>query len=145
MDPSYPVTGVGCWSGEVRVRRRHLRSGREPAPAKRSGRVSSRRDPSDDQVSLVVDFSILLPRRGAEAYIVGAVGHPYLATLLPLWLTMSSYPSTTPAVLAVGRTIAGAPILASDQLPRLVGHVDGPVVRGREDVAARSLFAISDT
>ncbi|RWW27004.1 hypothetical protein GW17_00008580 [Ensete ventricosum] len=94
MNPSYPVTRVGCWSGGVRVRRRHLRSGRESAPAKRSGRVSSRRDPSDDQV---------------------------------------------------GRTIAGAPILASDQLPRLVGHVDGPVVRGREDVAARSLFAISDT
>ncbi|RRT82034.1 hypothetical protein B296_00013576 [Ensete ventricosum] len=82
---------------------------------------------------------------GSGAYIVGVVGHPYLATLLPLWLTMSSYPSTTPAVLAVGRTTAGAPILASDQLPRLVGHVDGPVVRGREDVAARSLFAISDT
>ncbi|RZR86039.1 hypothetical protein BHM03_00013163, partial [Ensete ventricosum] len=88
---------------------------------------------------------------GAEAYIVGVVGHSYLATLLPLWLTMSSYPSTTPAVLAVrqapagkgvdltcvrsvvrstvrplgcrpylcqvGRTIAGAPILTSDQLP----------------------------
>ncbi|RWW15140.1 hypothetical protein GW17_00021039, partial [Ensete ventricosum] len=44
------------------------------APAKRSGRV--------------------------RAYIVGAVGHPYLATLLPLWLTMPSYPSTTPVVLA---------------------------------------------
>ncbi|RWW44436.1 hypothetical protein BHE74_00049800, partial [Ensete ventricosum] len=41
MDPSYPVAGVGCWSGGVRVRRRHLRSGREPALAKRSGRVSS--------------------------------------------------------------------------------------------------------
>ncbi|RWV82699.1 hypothetical protein BHE74_00047622 [Ensete ventricosum] len=140
MDPSYPVAGVGCWSGGVWVRRRHLRS----------GRVSSRRDPSDDQVSLVVDFSTIpLCRRGAGAYIVGVVGHPYLTTLLPLWLTMPSYTSTTPAVLAVrhasigkvvdltcvrsavrplgirpylcqvGRTTAGAPILASDQLPAL--------------------------
>ncbi|RWV90339.1 hypothetical protein GW17_00047463, partial [Ensete ventricosum] len=25
MDPSYPVTGAGCWSGGARVRRRHLR------------------------------------------------------------------------------------------------------------------------
>ncbi|RZR81466.1 hypothetical protein BHM03_00007694 [Ensete ventricosum] len=38
---------------------------------------------------------------GAEAYIVSAVGHPYLATLLPLWLIMSWYPSTKPTVLAV--------------------------------------------
>ncbi|RRT37640.1 hypothetical protein B296_00059009 [Ensete ventricosum] len=144
MDPSYPVVGVGCWNGGVRVRRRHLRSDREPAPAKRSGRVSSRRNPSNDQVSLVVDFSIPLPRRGAGAYIVGVVGHPYLTTLLPLWLTMPSYTSTTPAVLAVGRTTAGAPILAFDQLPASISYVGGPVVRGREDVAARSSFAISD-
>ncbi|RZS03563.1 hypothetical protein BHM03_00033753, partial [Ensete ventricosum] len=48
MDPSYLVTGVGCWSGGARVRRRLHRSGRAPVPARRSGRVSSRRDPSDD-------------------------------------------------------------------------------------------------
>ncbi|RWW06612.1 hypothetical protein GW17_00030049 [Ensete ventricosum] len=75
-------------------------SGRALAPARRSGRVSSRHDPSDGQVSLVVDFSLPLPRRGAGAYIVGVVGHPYLATLLPLWLTMPSYTSTTPVILA---------------------------------------------
>ncbi|RWW48759.1 hypothetical protein BHE74_00045163, partial [Ensete ventricosum] len=46
-------------------------------------------------------FAIPLPRRGARAYIVGVVDHPYLATRLPLWLTLSSYASTTPAVLAV--------------------------------------------
>ncbi|RRT40141.1 hypothetical protein B296_00046502 [Ensete ventricosum] len=63
MDPSYPVTGIGCWSGEARVRRRHLGSGRRSAPARRSGRVNSRRDLSDDQVSFVVYFSIPLPRR----------------------------------------------------------------------------------
>ncbi|RRT55023.1 hypothetical protein B296_00015720 [Ensete ventricosum] len=36
----------------------------------------------------------------ARAYIVGVVDHTYLATRLPLWLTLSSYASTTPAVLA---------------------------------------------
>ncbi|RRT44853.1 hypothetical protein B296_00041178, partial [Ensete ventricosum] len=34
------------------------------------------------------------------AYIVGVVDHPYLATRLSLWLTLSSYASTTPVVLA---------------------------------------------
>ncbi|RWV86811.1 hypothetical protein GW17_00051258 [Ensete ventricosum] len=34
------------------------------------------------------------------AYIVGVVDHSYLATRLPLWLTLSSYASTTLAVLA---------------------------------------------
>ncbi|RRT38276.1 hypothetical protein B296_00051483 [Ensete ventricosum] len=83
---------------------------------------------------------------GAGAYIVGVVDHPYLATQLPLWLTLSSYASTTPVVLTVrdaftgegtdliyirsvvrllgyrpylcqvGRTTTGAPIPASDQL-----------------------------
>ncbi|RRT54502.1 hypothetical protein B296_00044622 [Ensete ventricosum] len=38
---------------------------------------------------------------GARAYIVGVVDHPYLATRLPLWLTLSSYASTTPVVLVV--------------------------------------------
>ncbi|RRT60308.1 hypothetical protein B296_00024851 [Ensete ventricosum] len=74
MDPSYPVTEVGCWSGGAREGRRHLRSGRASVPARRSG---------------------------AGAYIVSVVGHPYLATLLPLWITMSSCPSTTPVVLAL--------------------------------------------
>ncbi|RZS27717.1 hypothetical protein BHM03_00061239 [Ensete ventricosum] len=107
------------------------------------------------------------------AYIVGGVGHPYQATLLPLWLTMPSYTSTTPAVLVVrhasagkgvdltcvrsvvrplgirpylcqvGRTVAGTPYVHPTSFPRRVGHVGGPVVRGREDVAARSSFAIS--
>ncbi|RRT39115.1 hypothetical protein B296_00038044 [Ensete ventricosum] len=46
-------------------------------------------------------FTIPLSHKGAIAYIVGVVDHPYLATRLPLWLTLSSYASTTPAVLAV--------------------------------------------
>ncbi|RRT58299.1 hypothetical protein B296_00042483 [Ensete ventricosum] len=36
-----------------------------------------------------------------RAYIVGVVDHPYLATRLPLWLTLSSYASTMPVVLVV--------------------------------------------
>ncbi|RZR73784.1 hypothetical protein BHM03_00028092 [Ensete ventricosum] len=38
---------------------------------------------------------------GSGAYIVGVVDHPYLATRLPLWLTLSSYASTMPVVLVV--------------------------------------------
>ncbi|RZR87840.1 hypothetical protein BHM03_00015317 [Ensete ventricosum] len=44
---------------------------------------------------------------GARAYIVGVVDHPYLATRLPLWLTMLSHTSTMPVVLAVGHASAG--------------------------------------
>ncbi|RZS12427.1 hypothetical protein BHM03_00043869 [Ensete ventricosum] len=83
---------------------------------------------------------------GSGAYIVGVVDHPYLATRLPLWLTLSLYASITPVVLAVrdastgegigltcvrsivrflgyrpylcqvDRMTTGAPIPASDQL-----------------------------
>ncbi|RZS20400.1 hypothetical protein BHM03_00052907 [Ensete ventricosum] len=42
-----------------------------------------------------------MPRRGAEAFIVGAVDHSYLITLLPLWLTIPSYPPTMLDVLAM--------------------------------------------
>ncbi|RZS15104.1 hypothetical protein BHM03_00046891 [Ensete ventricosum] len=85
-------------------------------------------------------------RGWSGAYIVGVVDHPYLATRLPLWLTLSSYASTTPIVLTVrdtstsegidltcvrlvvrllgyrrylcqvDRTTTGTPIPASDQL-----------------------------
>ncbi|RWW41852.1 hypothetical protein BHE74_00052632 [Ensete ventricosum] len=37
---------------------------------------------------------------GSRAFIVSVVDHSYLVTLLPLWPTMPSYPSTTPTVLA---------------------------------------------
>ncbi|RWW04232.1 hypothetical protein GW17_00032549, partial [Ensete ventricosum] len=83
-----------------------------------------------------------MPRRDAGAYIVSVVGHPYLTTLLPLWLTMSSYPSTTPAVLVVRHASAGRPYdrwrppyLHPTSFPRRVDHIGGPVVRGRKDVA----------
>ncbi|RRT54626.1 hypothetical protein B296_00016934 [Ensete ventricosum] len=107
MGPPCPTSEVGCWSGEVRFGRRHLSSGRELAYARRSGRVSSRRDPSDGQVSAIVDFAIPLLRRGAEAFIVSVVGHSYLISLLPLLVTMSSYLSTMPVILAVRRAPAG--------------------------------------
>ncbi|RRT45322.1 hypothetical protein B296_00035611 [Ensete ventricosum] len=51
-------------------------------------------------------------------------------SLLPLLLTMPSYLFTTPVVLTT-------------DFPRRVGHVDEPIVQGREDVAARSTSAIS--
>ncbi|RWW27402.1 hypothetical protein BHE74_00021302 [Ensete ventricosum] len=107
MDPPCPTPKVGCWSGGVRVGRRCLSSGRAPVPARRSGRVSSRRDPSDGQVSAMVDFSIPLSHRGVGAFIVSAVGPSCLITLLPLRLTMSSYLSTMPLVFAVRRASAG--------------------------------------
>ncbi|RRT59494.1 hypothetical protein B296_00041198 [Ensete ventricosum] len=109
-------------------------------------------------------FAIPLPRRGAVAYIVGVVDHPYLATRLPLWLTLSSYASTTPVVLAVRDASTGRPYdrwgfgftsarstarplappyLRPTSLSCWVGHVGGPIVRRSDDVAARSLCAIS--
>ncbi|RWV88800.1 hypothetical protein GW17_00049089 [Ensete ventricosum] len=77
-------------------------------------------------------FSIPLPRRGAGAFIVGAVDHSYLITLLHLWLTMS--PSTVRAL--------APPVYPAGYLRR-VGHVGGPAVRGCDDLAARSTFVIS--
>ncbi|RWW40239.1 hypothetical protein BHE74_00054366 [Ensete ventricosum] len=66
---------------------------------------------------------------------------------------MSSYTSTTPVVLAVDRTTVGDSALPVPGRPydhwrphtcvRLASHVGGPVVRGREDVVARSSFVIS--
>ncbi|RWW53236.1 hypothetical protein BHE74_00040293 [Ensete ventricosum] len=71
------------------------------------GKVGSRRDPSDGQVSSVVHFSIPQRRRGAGAFIVSAIGYSYLISLLPLFLTISSYLSTTPVVLAMRHAPAG--------------------------------------
>ncbi|RWW29776.1 hypothetical protein GW17_00005691 [Ensete ventricosum] len=113
MGPPCPTSEVGCWSGEVRFGRRRLSSGRELASARRSGRVSSRRDPSDGQVSAMVDFVIPLLRRGTGAFIVSVVGHSYLISLLPLLFTMSSYLSTMPVVLAVRHAPAGAFLLST--------------------------------
>ncbi|RWW07127.1 hypothetical protein GW17_00029506, partial [Ensete ventricosum] len=47
----------------------------------------------DDLVSLLLE-------QGAGAFIVSVVDHSYLVTLLSLWPTMSSYPSTIPVILA---------------------------------------------
>ncbi|RWW88007.1 hypothetical protein BHE74_00003137 [Ensete ventricosum] len=155
MDPPCPTPEVNCRSGGVQVRRRRLSSGRALAPARRSGRVSSRRDPSNGQVSSMVDFTILPSRRGAGAFIVSVVGPSYLISLLPLRLTMSLYLSTMPLVLVVRRAFAGKECRpypcqvghmttnAPHTCIRPVVHVSGPAVRGHDDVVARSTSAIS--
>ncbi|RWW44500.1 hypothetical protein BHE74_00049732 [Ensete ventricosum] len=92
-------------------------------------------------------------------YIAGVVDHPYLATWLPMWLTMLPHTSTMSVVLAVGHASTGKgvgltcvrpvvrpvapPYLRPASFPRWVGHVGGPVVRGRADVAVGSPSAIS--
>ncbi|RWW03846.1 hypothetical protein GW17_00032965 [Ensete ventricosum] len=67
-------------------------------PRRRRGQTQRR--PRRQLESLLVPVPL---SRGscARAYIVGIVDHPYLATRLPLWLTLSSYASTMPVVFAV--------------------------------------------
>ncbi|RWW37265.1 hypothetical protein BHE74_00057661, partial [Ensete ventricosum] len=81
-------------------------SGRLLIPTRRSGRVGSRRNPSDGQVSLVVDFAILLLRRGAGAFIVIVTGYPYLKLLSSLLLTIPLHLTTLSVVLAARRAPA---------------------------------------
>ncbi|RRT34343.1 hypothetical protein B296_00041501 [Ensete ventricosum] len=147
-----PALVVGCWSGRARVEWKRLGLGRSLTPARRSGRVGSRRDPSDGQVSSVVGFAIPLLRRGAGGFIVSVVGHSYLISLLPLLLIMSSYLSTTPTVLAMRRAPVGegcrpylcqvsctttdTPIPAPDRLlasSRPRWRASCPRARGRDD------------
>ncbi|RWV84728.1 hypothetical protein GW17_00053537, partial [Ensete ventricosum] len=148
-----PTLVVGYWSGGARIGWKRLGSSRSLTPARRSGRrVGSRRDPSDDQVSSVVGFSIPLLRRDAGGLIVSVVGHLYLISLLPLLLTVASYLSTTAVVLAVRRAPAGegcrpylcyvgctttdAPIPTPDRLPALGRshrQTSCPRARGRDD------------
>ncbi|RWW10785.1 hypothetical protein GW17_00025652 [Ensete ventricosum] len=69
------------------------------------GRVGwgSRRDLSDGQVSLVVDFAIPLLRRGAWAFIVTITGRSYLRPLSSSLLTMSPHLTMPSVVLAARR------------------------------------------
>ncbi|RWW58666.1 hypothetical protein BHE74_00034440, partial [Ensete ventricosum] len=113
MDPLCPTPKVGSWSGGVWVERRRLSSGRALALARRSGRVSSRRDPSDGQVSSVVDFAIPLLRRGARAFIVNAIGHSYLISLLSLLLTIPLLLTMSSVTLTVRR----APVVIPEPSP----------------------------
>ncbi|RWV84493.1 hypothetical protein GW17_00053789 [Ensete ventricosum] len=113
------------------------------------GRVGSRRDPFDGQVSSVVDFAIPLLRRGARAFIVRVTGYPYLNLLssllltIPLHLTMSSVVLATrrapaskgcrhcpPYLCQVDRMITDPSMPASGRLPRvgsttLAGQLSG--------------------
>ncbi|RRT66395.1 hypothetical protein B296_00040224 [Ensete ventricosum] len=102
------------------------------------GRVGFRRDPSDGQVSSVVDFAIPLLRRGAGAFIAIVTGYPYLNPLSSLLLTILLHLTMSSVVLAARH----API-AKPASPCRVDHVGGPIVRGHENVAARSIFVIS--
>ncbi|RWW62492.1 hypothetical protein BHE74_00030373, partial [Ensete ventricosum] len=74
---------------------------------RRSNRVGSRRDPSDGQVSLVVNFAIPLLRRGAGAFIATVTGYPYLNPLSSLLLTIPLH-LTTPSVVLVARRAPAA-------------------------------------
>ncbi|RRT34529.1 hypothetical protein B296_00048762 [Ensete ventricosum] len=77
-----------------------------PPQAGSPGRVGSRRDPSDGQVSLVVDFTIPLLRRGAWAFIITVTGYPYLNLVSSLLLTISLHLITSSVVLAARRATA---------------------------------------
>ncbi|RZS03615.1 hypothetical protein BHM03_00033808 [Ensete ventricosum] len=81
----------------------HPRSSRDGVDAPLDGWIP--RTPSRRLAAGVVE----LGKGGGTsgAYIVSVVSHPYLTTLLPLWLTMSSCPSTTPVVLVVRHVSAG--------------------------------------
>ncbi|RRT65048.1 hypothetical protein B296_00011585 [Ensete ventricosum] len=59
-----------------------------------------------------------------RAYIVGVVDHPYLTIRLSLWLTLSSYASTTPVVLAVrdASTGEGIGLTCVRSIVRLLGY-----------------------
>ncbi|RZR71726.1 hypothetical protein BHM03_00006861 [Ensete ventricosum] len=105
-EPSGPAWEVGCWSGGAQVGGKCFSSGRPLIPVRRSGRVGSRRDPSDDQVSLVVDFAIPPLRRGAGAFIAIVMGYPYLKPLSSLLLTISLYLTMSSVVLAARRAPA---------------------------------------
>ncbi|RRT42390.1 hypothetical protein B296_00030507 [Ensete ventricosum] len=107
VEPQGSAREVECWNGGARVVLKYSSSGRPLTPARRSGRVDSRLDPSDGQVSSVVGFAIPLLRRGARAFIVSAIGHSYMISLLPLLLTIPSYLSTTPVVLTMRRAPVG--------------------------------------
>ncbi|RZS21361.1 hypothetical protein BHM03_00053990 [Ensete ventricosum] len=101
---------------------------------------------------------------GARAFIVRATGHSYLRSLLSKLFTMSLYFITPSVVLAVRRASCFLQLWRVDlaHLTRVrstvrlltplyvrstplcrVGHADGLVVRGHEDVTVRSIFVIS--
>ncbi|RRT45935.1 hypothetical protein B296_00037983, partial [Ensete ventricosum] len=105
-EPSGPAWEVGCWSGGAQVGGKCFSSGRPLIPVRRSGRVGSQRDPSDDQVSLVVDFAIPPLRRGAWAFIAIVIGYPYLKPLSSLLLIIPLHLTTSFVVLAARRALA---------------------------------------
>ncbi|RWV82381.1 hypothetical protein GW17_00056121, partial [Ensete ventricosum] len=93
-------------SGGAQVGWTCLSSGRSSIPARRSGRVGSRRDPSDGQVSSVVDFAIPLLRRGVGAFIATVTGYSYLNPLSSLLFTIPLHLAMSSVVLAARRASA---------------------------------------
>ncbi|RWW49661.1 hypothetical protein BHE74_00044142, partial [Ensete ventricosum] len=73
---------------------------RPSIPARKSSRDS--RDPSDGQVSSVVDFAIPLLHGGAGAFIATVTGYPYLNPLSSLLLTIPLH-LTMPSVVIAAR------------------------------------------
>ncbi|RRT60621.1 hypothetical protein B296_00003505 [Ensete ventricosum] len=107
--PNSPEARLGrsTASGGAQVGWTCLSSGRSPIPTRRSGRVGSRRDPSDGQVSSVVDFAIPLLRRGVWAFITTVTGYSYLNPLSSLLLTIPLH-LTMPSVVLVARRALAA-------------------------------------
>ncbi|RWV82198.1 hypothetical protein GW17_00056322, partial [Ensete ventricosum] len=79
-----------------------LRLGSAVGSCKKVG-CGSRRDLSDGQVSLVIDFAIPPLRREARAFIVTIAGRSYLRPSPSLSLPMPSHFTTPSVVLAARR------------------------------------------
>ncbi|RRT38282.1 hypothetical protein B296_00044713 [Ensete ventricosum] len=103
-EPTGPAWEVGCLSGGAQVGWKCFSSGRPSIPARRSGRVGSLRDPSDGQVSFIVDFVIPRRRRDAGAFIAIVMGYLYLKALSFLLLTIPLH-LTMPSVVLVARRV----------------------------------------
>ncbi|RRT31589.1 hypothetical protein B296_00052401, partial [Ensete ventricosum] len=91
---TFPLVGRGS-HGAVGCTPPHVGSGLGGSgkPPREAARLRSRKP-------LCASLPAVGSGRGAGAYVVGVVDHSYLTIWLLLWLTMSSYTSTMPAVLA---------------------------------------------
>ncbi|RZR92647.1 hypothetical protein BHM03_00020975 [Ensete ventricosum] len=105
-----PGSGLGGrlleWWSSGRVEMFQLGLVADSCKKVRSGRVGSRRDPSDGQVSFVVDFAIPLLGRSAGAFIAIVMRYPYLKLLSSLLLTILLHLATSSVVFAARRAPA---------------------------------------
>ncbi|RWW53131.1 hypothetical protein BHE74_00040404, partial [Ensete ventricosum] len=91
------------------------------------GQVGSRRDPSDGQVSFVVDFVIPSLRRGAGAFIATVTGYPYLNPLSSLLLTIPLHLTMSSVVLAARRAPALCKVNSGTSLRDLAERVNSGI------------------